>query len=57
MTVHLTRLKETLNELCLGKISRHKTVRIKFSMDSGFLNMLVKNEKPETPEINRKPST
>ena len=28
------------NKLCLGKISRQNTVRIKFSVDSRFSNML-----------------
>ena len=30
--------KRYINKLCLGKISLYKTVRIKFSMDSGFSN-------------------
>ena len=29
-----------VNKLCLGKISHQKTVRIKFSINSGFSNML-----------------
>ena len=43
------------NKLCSGKISSHKTVRIKFSADFRFSNKLYgKNENPETTEINRK---
>ena len=34
----LNQTKRYINKLCLGKISRYKTVRIKFSMDSGFSN-------------------
>ena len=34
----LTRQKETLINYVLGKISHHKTVRIKFSVDSEFSN-------------------
>ena len=30
--------KRYINKLCLGEISRYKTVRIKFSVDSGFSN-------------------
>ena len=30
--------KRLINKLCLGKISRYKTVRIKFSVDSMFSN-------------------
>ena len=43
----LTRQKETLINYVLAKISRHKTVRIKFSVDSEFSNMLYgKKRKP-----------
>ena len=39
----------------MGKISRQKVVRIKFSVDSAFSNMFYgKNGKPEMLEINRK---
>ena len=31
--------QRNINELCLGKNSHHKTVKIKFSVDSGFSNM------------------
>ena len=34
----LNKTKRYINKLCLGKISRYKTVRIKFSVDSGFSN-------------------
>ena len=34
----LNQTKRCINKLCLGKISRYKTVRIKFSVDSGFSN-------------------
>ena len=34
----LNQTKRNINKLCLGKISRYKTVRIKFSVDSGFSN-------------------
>ena len=34
----LNQTKRYVNKLCLGKISRYETVRIKFSMDSGFSN-------------------
>ena len=40
VTKYLTKLKKNINKLCLVKISRHKTVRIKFSVDSGFSNEL-----------------
>ena len=32
----LNQTKRNINKLYLGKISRYKTVRIKFSVDSGF---------------------
>ena len=32
----LKETKRNINKLCLGKISRHKTVRIRFSVDSRF---------------------
>ena len=31
---------QILNKLCLGKISRYKTIRIKLSVDSRFSNKL-----------------
>ena len=34
----LNQTKRYINKLCLGKISCYKTVRIKFSVDSGFSN-------------------
>ena len=34
----LNQTKRHINKLCLGKISRYKTVRIKFPVDSGFSN-------------------
>ena len=34
----LNQTKRYINKLCLEKISRYKTVRIKFSVDSGFSN-------------------
>ena len=34
----LNQTKRYINKLCLGKISRYKTVRIKFSVGSGFSN-------------------
>ena len=40
VTNYLTKLKENINKLCLEKISRQKAVRIKFALDSAFLNML-----------------
>ena len=39
VTKYLSKFKETLIN-CLGKISRQKAVRIKFSVDSAFLNLL-----------------
>ena len=38
VTKYLTKLRN-INKLCLGKISRQKAVRIKFSVDSAFSNM------------------
>ena len=35
----LNQISTNINELCLGKISRQKAVRIKFSVDSVFSNM------------------
>ena len=32
-------LNQNINKLCLGKISRQKAVRIKFSVDSAFSSM------------------
>ena len=37
VTKYLTKLRY-INKFCLGKISRYKTVTIKFSVDSGFSN-------------------
>ena len=55
VTKCLTKLKKTLNKFCLRKILHQKTVRITFSMDSGFLNTLCgKKRNPEMPEVNRK---
>ena len=34
----LNQTKRYINKLCLGKISRYKTVRIKFSVGSEFSN-------------------
>ena len=34
----LYQTKRYINKLCLGKISCYKTVRIKFSVNSGFSN-------------------
>ena len=46
VTKYLTKFKETLIN-CLEKISRQKAVRIKFSVDSAFSNMLYgKKRKP-----------
>ena len=36
----LNQTKRNINKLCLGKISLEKTLRIKFSVDSGFSNKL-----------------
>ena len=36
----LNQTKRNINKLCLGKISLQKTLRIKFSVDFGFLNQL-----------------
>ena len=55
VTKHFTKLKETLTNYCLGKISLKKTVRMKLSVDSWFLNVFYrKNENLEMPEFNRK---
>ena len=46
VTKNLTKLKETSIN-CLGKISIQKTLRIKFSIDSGLSNVLYgKKQKP-----------
>ena len=46
VTKYLTQTKRN-NKLCLRNISRHKIVRTKFSVDSGFLNELYgKKRKP-----------
>ena len=43
----LNQTKRDINKLCLGKISLQKTVRMKLSKDSGFLNMFYgKKRKP-----------
>ena len=43
----LNQTKRNIKKLCLGKISLQKTLRIKFSVDSGFLNDLYgKKRKP-----------
>ena len=34
----LNQTKRYINKLCLGKVSSSKTVRIKFTVDSGFSN-------------------
>ena len=54
-TKYLTKFKEILIN-CLGKISRQKAVRIKFSVDFGFSSMfyIATNENPEMLETNRK---
>ena len=36
----LNQTKRNINKLCLGKISLEKTLRIKFSVDSGISNEL-----------------
>ena len=47
--------KRDINELCLGKISLQKTVRMKLSVDSVFSNVfMVKNKNLEMLEFNRK---
>ena len=43
VTKHLTKFKETLIN-CFGKISCQKAVRIKFFVDSAFLNMFYGNK-------------
>ena len=43
----INQTKRSINKLCLGKISLQKTLRIKFSVDSGFSNELYgKKRKP-----------
>ena len=43
----LNQPKRNINRLCLGKISLQTTLRIKFSIDSGFSNELYdKKQKP-----------
>ena len=43
----LNQIYRNVNKLCLGKISRQKEVRIKFSVDSTFSNMFYgKKQKP-----------
>ena len=37
----LDQTERNINKLCLGKISLRKTLRIKFSMDSGFFCRLL----------------
>ena len=41
----LYQTKRNINKLCSGKISLQKTLRIKFSIDSGFLNELYGKKK------------
>ena len=36
----INQIKRNINKLCLRKISRQKVVRIKFSVNSAFSNML-----------------
>ena len=36
----LNKTKRNINKLCLGKVSRQNTVKIKFFVDSRFSNML-----------------
>ena len=44
----LNQTKRNINKLCSGKISLQKTVRINFSVDSGFLTVLCgRKRKPE----------
>ena len=51
----LNQTTRDINKLCLGKISFQKTVRLKFSLDSEFLNVLYgKKRKPENAGINKK---
>ena len=58
VTKQLTKLKETLTNYVWDKSLLQKTIRMKLSIDSGFSNVfyMVKNENPEMPEIDRKPS-
>ena len=43
----LNQISRNINKLCMGKISRQKAVRIKFTMDSVFSNMFyAKQRKP-----------
>ena len=43
----LNQTKRDINKLCLGKISLQKTVTMKLSVDTGFLNMFYgKKQKP-----------
>ena len=51
----LNQIKRNINELCLGKISCQKAVRIKFLWTLHFwICSMAKNKNPEMPEINRK---
>ena len=55
VTKCLTKLKIPLNKFCLREILHQKTVRITFSMDSGFLNTLYgKKRKPGNAESQQK---
>ena len=53
----LNQTTRDINKLCLGKISFQKTVRLKFSLDSEFLNVLYgKKRKPENAGNQQKAS-
>ena len=53
----LNQTTRDINKLCLGKISFQKTVRLKFSLDSEFLNVLYgKKRKPENTGNQQKAS-
>ena len=46
--------KRDINELCLGKISLQKTVRMKLSVDSVFSNVFMVKRKPGNDGIQQK---
>ena len=50
----LIQTKTNINKLCFGKISLQRKVRIKFSVDSWFSNVLYGKKTTEMSEINRK---
>ena len=51
----LYQTKRNINKLCSGKISLQKTLRIKFSIDSGILNELYgKKQKHENTRNRQK---